>query len=61
MSQYYPTFKAYEYKELSCGISREEYKNIVDEAMLLGLNDGWVQDLPDEFDTRFLGTNLKPS
>lgn len=61
MSQYYPTFKAYEYKEISQGISRGEYKNIVDEASLLGLNNGWIQEIPEEFDTRFLGTNIKPS
>ena len=32
MSQYYPTFKANDYKELSRGITIDEYKNIVDEA-----------------------------
>ena len=60
MSQYYPTFKAYDYKEISRGVNKDEYKNIVDEAGKLGLNNGWIQQIPDEFDTRFLGTNIKP-
>lgn len=60
MSQYHPTFKASGYRELARGVSPEEYKNIVDEASLLGLNDGWIQEMPDESDTSFLGTNIKP-
>ena len=61
MSQYYPTFKAYEYGQLSRGVTCGEYKNIVDEAKFLGLNNGWIQKTPQEFDVRFLGTNIKPS
>lgn len=60
MSQYYPTFKAGSFKELSRGISPEEYANIVDEAHLLGLNNGWIQSAPEEFDPKFLGTNIPP-
>ena len=61
MSQYYPTFKAYSYQEISRGISKEEYANVVDEAHLLGLNEGWVQELPKDFDPKFLGTNIAPN
>jgi putative pyruvate formate lyase activating enzyme len=60
MSQYYPTFKAYGYKEISSGVSRQEYANIVDEAEHLGLNNGWIQESPDAPDQKFLGTNIKP-
>ena len=60
MSQYYPTFKAYEYPGLSCGLGGKEYDNVVDEARLLGLNNGWVQDSPEPFDKKFFGTNIKP-
>ncbi len=60
MSQYYPTFKAYDYKEISRGVTREEYENIVDEAEKLGLNKGWIQEAPAELDARYLGTNIKP-
>jgi len=60
MSQYYPTFKSYNYKELSRGITTEEYENVVDETKLLGLNNGWIQESPEEPDQKFLGTNIKP-
>lgn len=60
MSQYYPTFKAYNYKEVSRGVTKEEYKNILDEAKELGLNNGWIQEEPVELDTRFFGTNIEP-
>ena len=60
MSQYYPTFKAYTYSDISRGISRDEYKNIVDEANVLGLNNGWIQNAPAEFDPKYRGTNIKP-
>lgn len=60
MSQYYPTFKAYDHKEISRGISINEYKNIVDEAKRLGLNNGWIQEDRIEFDARFFGTNIRP-
>ena len=60
MSQYYPTFKAYNYRELSAGITSAEYKNVVDEARLLGLNNGWIQEMPDTKERRFLGTDIKP-
>ncbi|MBI5124376.1 MAG: radical SAM protein [Candidatus Omnitrophica bacterium] len=60
MSQYYPTFKAYNYSEISRPIRRDEYQNIVDEAKDLGLNNGWIQEAPSEFDSKFFGTNIKP-
>jgi putative pyruvate formate lyase activating enzyme len=60
MSQYYPTFKAADFRELSRGTTRQEYANIVDEAHSLGLNNGWTQEMPDSSDTRFLGTNIAP-
>ena len=60
MSQYYPTFKSYNYKELSQGVIPAEYQNVIDEARRLGLNNGWIQEIPDENDTKFFGTNIKP-
>jgi putative pyruvate formate lyase activating enzyme len=61
MSQYYPTYKAYDYEEISRGVTRSEYKNIVDEAGLLGLNNGWVQEIPSQEEDRFFGTNMYPN
>lgn len=60
MSQYYPTFKSYNYKEIARAVTKEEYQNIVDEAFKLGLNNGWIQEKPAEPDAKFLGTNIKP-
>ena len=60
MSQYYPTFKASAFSELSRPTNEAEYKNIVDEARRLGLNNGWVQEMPEDSDRRFLGTTIKP-
>lgn len=58
MSQYHPVFKARGLKPLSRGVARDEYKNIVDEAHLLGLNNGWTQSPPEGSDSRFLGANI---
>jgi putative pyruvate formate lyase activating enzyme len=60
MSQYYPTFKAYSHSPISRRITAAEYKIIVDEAHELGLNNGWIQESPEEEGGRFLGTNIKP-
>ncbi|MDO8535825.1 MAG: radical SAM protein [Candidatus Omnitrophota bacterium] len=59
MSQYYPTFKASNYKELSRGVNRDEYKNVVDACRVLGLNNGWIQEMSEEPDDKFLGANIK--
>ncbi len=59
MSQYYPTFKACAYTEISKGISAEEYANIIDESHRLGLNSGWIQEEPEKTDPMFLGTNIR--
>ena len=60
MSQYYPTFKACGFNEISRGIATGEYANVVDEAHLLGLNNGWIQEDPGKIDPSFRGTNIKP-
>jgi putative pyruvate formate lyase activating enzyme len=60
MSQYYPTFKACDHPKISGAVGAAEYKNIVDEASLLGLNNTWVQEIPARPDDGFLGTNIKP-
>ena len=60
MSQYYPTFRARNFKEISRRAEKSEYNNIVDEAFSLGLNNGWVQEYEEKFDEKFLGTNIEP-
>jgi Uncharacterized Fe-S protein PflX, homolog of pyruvate formate lyase activating proteins len=59
MSQYYPTFKAHDFKEISRRIEKSEYDNVVDEAFSLGLNKGWVQEYEEKPDDTFLGTNIE--
>ncbi len=59
MSQYYPTFKAADYKELSRGVARDEYKFVVDACRNLGLNNGWIQEMPEKLDDKFLGVNIE--
>ncbi|MEG0762947.1 MAG: radical SAM protein [Oscillospiraceae bacterium] len=43
MSQYTPFYKANEHKKLSRRISTYEYKKVVNEAIDLGLNNGYMQ------------------
>ena len=38
--------KSYDYKEILRGVTQDEYKNVVDEARELGLNNGWMQEEP---------------
>jgi len=60
MSQYYPTFKACNFKEISRRIEKSKYEIIVDEAFSLGLNSGWIQEYEKKADEKFLGTNIEP-
>ncbi len=61
MSQYYPTFKAYSFSPISRAIMQDEYMEVVEEARLLGLDNGWVQEGPAPVDTKFAGTDIKPN
>lgn len=60
MSQYYPVFKAHDFKDISRRVNRDEYDNVVDEALSLGLNNGWVQEYEESANEKFLGSNIKP-
>jgi len=59
MSQYYPTYKACGHKELARAVTKAEYRDVVGEATALGLDNGWVQEVPSGVDVRFAGTHLK--
>lgn len=58
MSQYYPTFKSHNFRDISRRVNRDEYNNVVDEAFSLGLNNGWIQEYEEKPDEKFLGTNI---
>jgi putative pyruvate formate lyase activating enzyme len=45
MSQYFPAFKAHEFKELSRRITDDEYEAAYQAMMKHGLENGWVQEL----------------
>jgi putative pyruvate formate lyase activating enzyme len=45
MSQYYPTFRARKYKELNRKITPEEYREVVQLAEKLGIENGWIQGM----------------
>ncbi len=44
LSQYYPTYKALEYKKISRGITKKEYKEVLDILFKLGFENGFVQE-----------------
>jgi putative pyruvate formate lyase activating enzyme len=45
MSQYYPSHRAYRYKELNRKIRPEEYAEVVKLVETLGIENGWVQGM----------------
>jgi len=45
MSQYHNAHKSSEFKELSSGLTVQEYQEAVDYLAELNLKNGWIQDL----------------
>jgi putative pyruvate formate lyase activating enzyme len=45
MSQYYPTHRAYKYKELNRKITPQEYQQVADLVEKLGIENGWLQGM----------------
>ena len=60
MSQYYPAYKAMDYKELSHRIDERDYDAVLDRVRELDLQKGWIQPLEGKFDERFAGENFLP-
>ena len=60
MSQYYPAYKAMDYKELSHRIDERDYDAVLDRVRELDLQKGWIQPLEGKFDARFAGENFLP-
>ena len=44
MSQYTPFYKAHEYPEINRRVTTYEYNKVVDEALTLGLDSGYIQE-----------------
>jgi putative pyruvate formate lyase activating enzyme len=45
MSQYYPTHRAYRYKELNRRLLPDEYQEVIRLVEELGIENGWIQDM----------------
>ncbi|AKL97493.1 radical SAM protein [Endomicrobium proavitum] len=45
MAQYHPANKSYNFKELSRGLTKEEYDKAAEYLKLYGLENGWMQEL----------------
>lgn len=61
MSQYYPTYKARDYADISRRIQEKEYNGVLERAEKLGLHNGWIQPYDSEFDRRFAGETFLPN
>lgn len=48
MSQYYPTYKVNGHEFLGRTLSQAEYRRVTDAMEMLGLENGWVQDLSSQ-------------
>ncbi len=54
MTQYFPTYKANEYKEINRKISKEEYDEIENYIYKLGIENGYMQDYPEENEEQYV-------
>ena len=54
MTQYFPTYKANEYKEINRKISKEEYDEIENYIYELGIENGYMQDYPEENEEQYV-------
>jgi len=59
MSQYFPCYKAAQFKEILRRITLKEYEDAKGTMHRWGLNNGWLQDSGGL--DRFAGTNIKPT
>lgn len=50
MTQYFPAYKANEYKEINRKITKEEYQEIEDYLYEIGIENGYMQDFSEEDD-----------
>jgi len=58
MSQYFPCYKAAQFKEISRRITYQEYADAQQAMQRYGLNNGWIQESGGL--ERFAGINIKP-
>lgn len=54
MTQYFPTYRAKEFKEIHRKITKEEYDEIEDYIFDLGIENGYMQDFSDENEEQYV-------
>jgi putative pyruvate formate lyase activating enzyme len=62
MSQYYPVHRAWNFPELSRKLRADEYEEVVEECLKIGLEDGYFQELSSavpEYTPDFLGEDRR--
>lgn len=59
MAQYFPTYKASEYSEISRKLTKKEYNSVCDYFYTLNLENGYIQELGDHEEEYVPDFNLK--
>jgi len=54
MAQYFPAYKANEYEEINRKITEEEYREIEEYIYELGIENGYMQDPPEENEKQYV-------
>lgn len=54
MTQYFPTYKSSDYEEINRKITKEEYRKIEDYIEELGIENGYMQDPPEENEEQYV-------
>lgn len=54
MTQYFPSYKAKEYTEINRKITEEEYREIENYIYDLEIENGYMQDLPEENEEQYV-------
>lgn len=54
MTQYFPSFKANEYEDISRKITKEEYEEVEDYIFKLDIKNGYMQDPPEENEEQYV-------
>ena len=54
MTQYFPTYKANEYKEINRKITKEEYKKVEEFIEKFDIENGYMQDFSEEDEEQYV-------
>ena len=54
MTQFFPSYKAMEYKEINRKITKEEYDEIENYIYKIGIENGYMQDMPEENEEQYV-------